>query len=55
VQSAARLAVRANLEGASASLRDAFDRPLGQVESEWRAHLARVAAERGREVTGAVR
>jgi hypothetical protein len=41
---AARLAVRANPEGATASLRDAFDRPLAQVESEWRAHLGAASA-----------
>jgi hypothetical protein len=49
----ARLAARADPASATAGLRDAFDRPLGQVESAWRAHLARMTEKRSRPLLSA--
>jgi hypothetical protein len=49
-QAAARFAVRPHPQGPVTSLRDAFGRPLGEIESAWRAHLARMSEERPRDV-----
>jgi hypothetical protein len=46
VRAAARFAVRPHPNGPTASLREAFGRSLGEIESAWRAHLARLSAER---------
>jgi hypothetical protein len=50
IETVAKLAVRANPQGATASLREAFRRPLGQVETDWRSHLARMTEDRPRDV-----
>jgi hypothetical protein len=50
VETVAKLALRTNSDGLATSLREAFGRPLGQVESTWRSHLARVSEERPRDV-----
>ncbi|HEX3316867.1 MAG TPA: hypothetical protein VHR88_02545 [Solirubrobacteraceae bacterium] len=49
-QTAARFAIRPHPQGPAISLRDAFGRPLAEIESAWRAHLARLAEERPRDV-----
>jgi hypothetical protein len=50
VQAAARFATRPHPQGPAVSLRDAFGRSLGEIESAWRQHLARASEERPREV-----
>jgi hypothetical protein len=50
VQAAAKFAVRPHPQGPTISLRDAFGRPLGEIESAWRSHLARQAEDRPRDV-----
>jgi hypothetical protein len=50
LQTVAKLALRANPQGAEVSLREAFRRPLGEVEMAWRQHLARMTEERPRDV-----
>jgi hypothetical protein len=53
VEAAARFAVRPHPQGPGVGLREAFGRPLADVESAWRAHLARLAEERPRDVRAA--
>src|SRR4051794_27015282 len=50
IEAVAKLALGTNPQGATVGLREAFGRPLGQVESDWRAHLSRLAEERPRDV-----
>jgi hypothetical protein len=53
VEAAARFAVRPHPQGPDVGLREAFGRPLGEIESAWRAHLGRLAEERPRDVRAA--
>jgi len=50
VQAAARFAARPHPQGPAVGLREAFGRPLGEIESVWRTHLARLSEERPRDV-----
>ena len=50
VQAAARFALRPHPQGPAVSLRDTFGRSMGEIDSAWRSHLARLSEERPRDV-----
>ena len=50
VQTAVGFAVHPHPQGPTVALRDAFGHSLGEIESVWRSHLARLSEERPRDV-----
>src|SRR6185295_12214471 len=50
VQTAVGFAVHPHPQGPTVALRDAFGHSLGEIESVWRTHLARLSEERPRDV-----
>ena len=50
VQTAVGFAVHPHPQGPTVALRDAFGHSLGEIESAWRSHLARLSEERPRDV-----